>query len=37
LPLKGKVTDLVSGKTFPANGSIQVKIPADDYLLLLAE
>ena len=37
LPLKGKVTDLISGKTFSANGSIHVKIPADDYLLLLAE
>ena len=37
LPLKGKVTDLISGKTYPANGSIQVKIPADDYLLLLVE
>jgi len=37
LPLKGKVTDLISGKKQAASGSFQVKIPADDYLLLLVE
>ena len=37
LPLKGKVTDLISGKKQTSSGSFKVKIPADDYLLLLVE
>ena len=37
LPLTGKVTNLITGKTQSAKGGFHVKIPADDYVLLLAE
>ena len=37
IPLKGKVTNLISGETQVAKGRFQIKIPADGYVLLLVE
>ncbi|MBE6374765.1 MAG: hypothetical protein E7055_22205 [Lentisphaerae bacterium] len=37
IPIKGKVTNLISGETQVAKGRFQIKIPADGYVLLLVE
>ena len=37
IPVNGTVTDLVSGRRQVCSGKLTLKVPADDYILLLAE